>query len=471
MKRILGLDLGSNSIGWAVAIRKSDREESGVNECIEASGSRIIPMDAAIQGDFEKGNSVSQTAERTSYRGIRRLRERYLLRRERLNRVLDVMGFLPNHYAAALTRYGKFKAADGCKLAWQKDDDGKYGFVFNDSYAEMLADFKRCQSQWLGDGGLVPYDWTIYYLRRKALTQAITKQELAWILLNFNQKRGYYQLRGEEADEDKGKQEEFYALRVTDVVDIGERKGKDTWYDIKLENGMVYHRPAPTPPDWIGQVKEFIVTTQLDKDGKPKTDKDGMVKRSFRMPKEDDWTLIKKKTEADIDKSGKTVGEYIYDALLANPKQKIKGKLVRTVERKYYRKELERILESQKNFIPELRDEALYKACIGELYGLNDAYRHSIEGRGFTYLFVDNIIFYQRPLKSKKSLIDDCPYESHVYADLVTGERKTVSVKCVAKSNPFYQEFRLWQFVSNLKIYQRKKVTDGGITDGCGCYR
>ena len=168
MKRILGLDLGSNSIGWAVAIRKSDREESGVNECIEASGSRIIPMDAAIQGDFEKGNSVSQTAERTSYRGIRRLRERYLLRRERLNRVLDVMGFLPNHYAAALTRYGKFKAADGCKLAWQKDDDGKYGFVFNDSYTEMLADFKRCQSQWLGDGGLVPYDWTIYYLRRKA---------------------------------------------------------------------------------------------------------------------------------------------------------------------------------------------------------------------------------------------------------------------------------------------------------------
>lgn len=120
MKRILGLDLGSNSIGWAVAIRKSDREESGVNECIEASGSRIIPMDAAIQGDFEKGNSVSQTAERTSYRGIRRLRERYLLRRERLNRVLDVMGFLPNHYAAALTRYGKFKAADGCKLAWQR---------------------------------------------------------------------------------------------------------------------------------------------------------------------------------------------------------------------------------------------------------------------------------------------------------------------------------------------------------------
>ena len=144
--------------------------------------------------------------------------------------------------------------------------------------------------------------------------------------------------------------------------DTGERKGKDTWYDIVLENGMVYHRAAPAPPDWKGKVKEFIVTTQLDKDGNPKLDKDGSVKRSLRMPGENDWTLVKKKTEADIDNSGKTVGEYIYDALLVNPKQKIKGKLVRTIERKYYKEELEKILEAQARFIPELTDDSLYNA-------------------------------------------------------------------------------------------------------------
>ena len=405
MKRILGLDLGPNSIGWALAIRRNDSDGSEVIEHIEAGGSRIIPMDAAIQGDFENGNSVSQTAERTGYRGIRRLRERCLLRRERLNRVLDVMGVLPDHYTAELTRYGKFKEPDGCKLAWRKKGDGKYEFLFKDSYAGMLDDFRQYQGQWLDDGGLVPYDWTIYYLRKKALTHAITKQELAWILLNFNQKRGYYQLRGEDTDGDKSKQEEFYALKVVDVVDTGERKGKDTWYDIILENGMVYHRPAPTPPDWIGKVKEFIVTTQLDNEGKPKTDKDGTVKRSFRMPKEDDWGLVKKRTEADIDRSGKTVGEYIYEALLVDPKQKIKGKLVRTVERKYYREELRRILDAQINFIPELRDDSLYEACLNELYGTNDAYRHSIEGRGFTYLFVDNIIWSEVEKNLLKSFI------------------------------------------------------------------
>ena len=131
MKRVLGLDLGTNSIGWAVIVRREDSDSEDVADHIEEASSQIIPMDAAILGDFEKGNSVSQTAERTSYRGIRHLRERFLLRRERLNRVLDVMGFLPSHYSDAITRYGKFKQPDGCKLAWRNTDDGKSEFVFN----------------------------------------------------------------------------------------------------------------------------------------------------------------------------------------------------------------------------------------------------------------------------------------------------------------------------------------------------
>lgn len=77
--------------------------------------------------------------------------------------------------------------------------------------------------------------------------------------------------------------------------------------------------------------------------------------------------------------------------------------------------------------------------------------------------FVDNIIFYQRPLKSKKSLIDNCPYEEHTYTDKKTGEVKTAPIKCVAKSNPLFQEFRLWQFVQNIKIFERKKMVNGSL--------
>jgi hypothetical protein len=59
-------------------------------------------MSQDILGEFGKGNSVSQTAARTDYRGVRRLRERFLLRRERLHRVLNVLNFLPKHYASQI---------------------------------------------------------------------------------------------------------------------------------------------------------------------------------------------------------------------------------------------------------------------------------------------------------------------------------------------------------------------------------
>ena len=99
MKRILGLDLGPNSIGWAVTLANEIEKDGKITlqpYKIEAANSRIIPMDAAILGDFDNGNSVSQTANRTAFRGTRRLRERSLLRRERMHRVLDLMGFLPS---------------------------------------------------------------------------------------------------------------------------------------------------------------------------------------------------------------------------------------------------------------------------------------------------------------------------------------------------------------------------------------
>ncbi|MGL5913401.1 MAG: type II CRISPR RNA-guided endonuclease Cas9, partial [Bacteroidales bacterium] len=452
MKKILGLDLGTNSIGWAVVNAEKENGEEQLTG-IEATGSRIIPMDAAILGDFDKGNSISQTAARTDFRGTRRLRERYLLRRERLHRVLSLLKFLPEHYALQLDRYGKFAKNTEPKLAWDEKD-----FLFKDSFNEMIEEFKKNQPQLFESNKKVPYDWTIYFLRKKALTYKITKEELAWLLLNFNQKRGYYQLRGEEEEENPNKLVEFYALEVVAVEDSGDKKGKEPWYNVHLENGWIYHRTSNVPLDWAGKIKEFIVTTDIENDGTPKVDKDGNVKRSFRAPKEDDWTLVKKKTEADITKTAKTVGTYIYNTLLANPTQKINGKLVRTIERKFYKRELEAILSKQIEFHTELQDTAKYKACLEELYTHNDAHKSNIANNTFSYLFINDIIFYQRPLKSKKSLISNCPYESRF-----DKEGNTYAIKCIAKSNPLLQEFILWQFIANLKIYQREKEVDGKI--------
>ncbi len=456
-KNILGLDLGTNSIGWAL-IKQEFQNKQGE---ILGMGSRIIPMSQDILGEFGKGNSVSQTAARTGYRSVRRLRERFLLRRERLHRVLNVLNFLPEHYASQIDfekRFGKFNQETEPKLAYNKE-----GFIFKKSFEEMVSDFRIHQPQLLENDKKVPYDWTIYYLRKKALTQKIEKEELAWILLNFNQKRGYYQLRGEEEEENPNKLIEFYSLKIVDVFADEPQKGKsDIWYSLVLENGWIYRRSSKTPLfDWKDKTRDFIVTTDLNDDGSIKTDKDGNEKRSFRAPSENDWTLVKKKTEQEIDQSHKTVGTYIYETLLQNPKQKIKGKLVRTIERKFYKEELKQILEKQKEFHPELQNEDLYSDCIRELYRNNEAHQLTLSKKDFVHLFMEDIIFYQRPLRSQKSSISNCTLEFRKYKD-ENGAEHTQFLKAIPKSNPYYQEFRIWQWIFNLNIY--KKDNDDNVT-------
>jgi CRISPR-associated endonuclease Csn1 len=458
-KNILGLDLGTNSIGWAL-IEHDDQQRLGK---IIGSGSRIIPMSQDILGKFDSGQSISQTAERTNFRSVRRLRERQLLRRERLHRVLNIIKFLPEHYAVQIDfdkHFGQFKEDTEPKLAYKYNDETNcIEFLFKESFSEMLKDFIQYQPGILTNNKKIPYDWTIYYLRKKALKEKISKEELSWILLNFNQKRGYNQLRGEEAEENINKQVEYHSLKVIKVEATDDKKGDEVWYQVHLENGWIYPRKSRYPLDWVGKVKDFIVTADLNADGSIKTDKEGKEKRSFRSPAEDDWTLLKKKTEHDILYSGKTVGTYIYDALLNNPTQKIKGKLVRVIERNYYKEELRLILKKQMEYHPELSNEAFLEQCLEELYQYNDAHRENIRSKGFLNLFINDILFYQRPLKSKKSEIKDCPFESRIF--FLNGVKNIQPLKTIAKSHPLYQEFRLWQFLQNLRIYEKEKLVDG----------
>lgn len=467
MKRILGLDLGTNSIGWAL-VEQDFGNKSGK---IIGLGSRIIPMSQDILGEFGKGNSVSQTAGRTGYRSARRLRERHLLRRERLHRVLSILGFLPAHYADQIDfkkNLGQFKPKSEPKLAYHERE-----FIFRTSFEDALEDFRKHQPQILrdknGNDCLVPYDWTIYFLRKKALSQKISKEELAWIILNFNQKRGYYQLRGEEEEENPNKKIEFHSLKIVDVVPDAETNKKgETWYSLHLENNWIYRRSSKTPlDDWRNKVRDFIVTTELNDDGTEKLDRDGVIKRSFRAPGADDWTLLKKKTEQEIDRSDKTVGAYIYDHLLQNPKQKIKGKLVRTIERKFYKNELKRILQKQSEFHPEFKDEDLLNDCVRELYQHNEQHREKLLAKDLLHLILEDIIFYQRPLRSQKSLIANCSLETRKYKD-TEGNEIISPLKVTSKSSPYFQEFRLLQWLQSLEIYRKddeQKVTGEFISN------
>lgn len=490
-RKILGLDLGTNSIGWALIDQDQNK--------ILGMGSRIIPMDASIMGDFDKGNSVSQTAERTRYRSARKGYERHHLRRERLHRVLNALGFLPEHYVAEIDfkkRFGKFIEDTEPKLAWKKNGQkengkNKFEFLFQSSFNEMIEDFKKTQSDLLnrknkkGEEAKIPYDWTIYYLRKKALTDKISKEELAWLILNFNQKRGYYQARGED-DETTDKREYVEVLKIVKIEkgEVDKKNDKRTWYSLTLSNGWFYSATFTAEPQWLNTEKEFLVTEELDENGNvkivkdKKTDTTGKEKRkitplpSFEeidlMSKADQdkiYKKIKAKTELTISNSEKTVGVYIYDTLLQKPTQKIRGKLVRTIERKFYKNELKQILQKQIALQPELFKEDFYNNCVRELYHNNEAHQLTLSKKDFAHLFLDDIIFYQRPLRSQKSSIGNCSLEFVIYKSQdKNGKEIEVKdyLKAIPKSNPYYQEFRLWQWIRNLSIY--KKEDDSNVT-------
>ncbi len=459
MKKIIGLDLGTNSIGWSLIMQQLEKEHGE----IIGLGSRIIPMSQDVLGKFEAGQTDSQTAVRTAYRGVRRLYLRDNLRRERLHRVLNILDFLPQHYSNEIdfkNKLGQFKKE--IKLNYFKNDEGKYEFLFKDSFNEMTKDFKNRK---------IPYDWTLYYLRKKALSQKISKEELSWLLLNFNQKRGYYQLRGDEEEEQENKTKSFETLKVAKTIATGDTiKNTDTkLYEVYFDNGWKYDKLITKIENWNGKIKEFIVSTS--------TNKDGSIKRTYKaVDSEKDWIAIKKKTEQQLNQYIKkdvnhTVGTFIYETLLVKPTQKIRGKLIKTIERKYYKEELIKILKKQKDFHAEFNDKNLYINCLNELYKHNEAHKNNAkeEKDFFTYLFVDDIIFYQRPLKSKKSTIGKCQFEKRTYKKRVkddeTGVEKEVTIKeyikAISKSHPLYQEFRIWQWMHNLRIH--KKYNEEGL--------
>src|ERR1035437_2075157 len=106
MKKILGLDLGVTSVGWAFV---KEAENSNEQSSIEKIGVRIInygdnmvkvdkngKISASLnpEEDFQSGKGLSPNADRTLKRGARRNLQRYKQRRENLIEALKEIGFI-----------------------------------------------------------------------------------------------------------------------------------------------------------------------------------------------------------------------------------------------------------------------------------------------------------------------------------------------------------------------------------------
>ena len=152
MKRILGLDLGVASIGWALitVINEIPNEILGI-------GSRIIPLSTDDANEFSKGNAISKNQKRTERRTQRKGYDRYQLRRKNLTDFLR---------------------------------------KFDMSPTEELIKLNVLE---------------LWGLRAKAVIKQISLIELGRIFYHLNQKRGY---KSAKSDDNDDKQQRDYVSNV-----------------------------------------------------------------------------------------------------------------------------------------------------------------------------------------------------------------------------------------------------------------
>ena len=115
MERILGIDTGTNSLGWAIV----DKDENGYH--LVSKGSNIFSEGVKI----EKGIESSKAAERTDYRSIRKHYWRRKIRKIRLLTVLSEYNLCPrlNKEQLRLWRLKKVYPTDSSFMDWQRTED------------------------------------------------------------------------------------------------------------------------------------------------------------------------------------------------------------------------------------------------------------------------------------------------------------------------------------------------------------
>lgn len=147
----------------------------------------------------------------------------------------------------------------------------------------------------------------------------------------------------------------------------------------------------------------------------------GFLSNRKSISEEENSTEYKERIAAlENELGGKTIGQRLYSELQneENPYDTLIRE--RTYQRSSYIEEFDRIWDEQKKHHPILTGGSQEEDSKGTLYDR----------------IKNKTIFYQRALKSQKSLISECPFEKYH--------------KAITKSSPYFELFRIWQKVNDL---------------------
>lgn len=203
-KRILGIDTGTNSLGWAVVDKKND------NYTLIHKGSLIFQEGVKV----EKGIESSKAADRTAHRSLRKQYFRRRLRKIEVLKALVDLGWCPylSPEALHLWHIKKEYPMDDAFISWQRTNEN--------------------------------FDKNPYYYRHICLHKQLNLNEeadryvLGRAIYHLAQRRGFLSNRLDQENEDEsGKVQEGISTLSKSMAESGCEYLGDYFYKIYKEKG------------------------------------------------------------------------------------------------------------------------------------------------------------------------------------------------------------------------------------------
>ncbi len=427
MKKILGLDLGTASIGWALV---DEAEHEGEKSSIIKAGVRVVPLNPNEENDFLNGKSITTTANRTLKRGMRRNLQRYKLRREALITTLKQYGIISGN--TILCEDGPGTAFQTYRLRAKAADEE----ISLEEFARVLLmlnakrGYKSNRKMHSEDEG---ESIDGIGIAQELFNKGLTPGQYAFeaIMANPTRTRSFPFYRSDlESEFEKiwDKQKQYHGVDVlsdqlrANLVDRNSRQTwtilKEPWHLSELKRSGKRQQQIVENYKW--RVDALSVRIGLEELAVALSDINSQIKSAGGY-----LGAISDRSK-EIFFSHQTIGQHLMSELDANPNESIKNQVF---YRKDYIDEFNRIWDVQAQFHPELTPELKKKIR-------------------------DEIIFYQRPLKSQKGLVSLCEFEHRDIVVEVDGVKKTrtVGLRVCPKSSPLFQEFKVRQILNNIVV-------------------
>ena len=231
MTKILGIDTGTNSLGWAIVEKKADEYhllDKGVN--IFQEGVKI-----------EKGIESSKAADRTAHKAARVRNYRIKLRKIRLLRILSDAHLCPPLSKVELSawRLKKEYPKNDLFMQWQGTDD--------ESEKTPYAYRHKCLHECLDFNSM-----TDRYILGRAFYHII-------------QRRGFLSNRKDQSSDDTGKVKESISNLTQEMHDAGYEYLGDYFYSLYNKGEKIRNHYTARNEHYLAEFKAICEKQDLDK--------------------------------------------------------------------------------------------------------------------------------------------------------------------------------------------------------------